>query len=301
MARKQVVRVVESAGARLHTESAGSGPILVLISGGGGDAAVYEDVVELLADRYTVITFDRRGNSRSVLTEPDAEIGIEAQAADVVAILDAHGVDRAQVFGSSGGAIIALELIAHHSERLTAAVAHEPPLVQLLGSDDPARQEITRIGQLAMDKSPMRAFAAFGVMTAPQLPAVLRSQAGQAIMAAGSTAALALGPAVRRITGRSPSPMTRILGNTDLLLRRELPSFCFDYRPDLTALRTTPVPWRPAVGRDSTGRPYFVAAQALATQLDTTCTEFPGGHTVYQTHPGEFADRLETAFEELVG
>ncbi|MEV6140074.1 alpha/beta hydrolase [Nocardia sp. NPDC051990] len=300
MARKQAVRVVESAGARLHTESAGSGPVLVLISGGGGDAGVYEEVVTLLADRYTVITFDRRGNSRSVLTEPSAEIGVEAQASDVVAILDSYGVDRALVFGSSSGAIITLELIAHHSERVRLAVAHEPPVVQLLGADDPARQEIARFVQLAVDKSPMRAFAAFGVMTAPQLPAVLRSQAGQAVMAAGSTAALALGPAVRRITGRPPSPMTRILGNTDLLLRRELPSFC-DYQPDLTALRTTPTPWRPAVGQDSTGRPYFVAAQALATQLDTTCIDFPGGHTVYQTDPSEFADRLVKAYEELGG
>lgn len=299
MTRGQVVRVVESTGARLYTESTGSGPALVLVSGGGGDAAMYEQVVGLLADRYTVISFDRRGNSRSAFTEPDVDIGVETQAADVVAILDAYGIDRALVFGNSSGAIVTLELVARHGERVRAAVAHEPPLVQLLAADDPARQEITRIHRLAVDKSPMRAFAAFGVMTAPHLPALLRSQAGQAVLAAGSTAALAVAPAVRRITGCPPSPMMRILDNTDLLLRRELPNFCFDYRPDLTALRTTSVPWRPAVGRDSTGRPYFVAAEALATRLGTVCVEFPGGHTAYQTHPGNFTQRLAETLAEL--
>jgi pimeloyl-ACP methyl ester carboxylesterase len=296
-----VERVVAATGARLHTESSGSGPALVLIPGGGGDAAMYQEVAPLLAGRHTVLTFDRRGNSRSVFTAPEPDIGVAAQASDVVAILDAYGIDEALVFGSSAGAIIALELIAHHGDRVRAAVAHEPPVVQLLAEDDPARQEIARIGRLAEDRSPMRAFAAFGVMTAPQLPALLRTQAGQALMAAGSNAALALGPAVRRVTGRPPSPMTRMLGNADRLLRHELPGFCFEHRPDLAALRATTTPWRPAVGHDSVGRPYFVAAQELARQLGVTCLDFPGGHTAYQSCPREFADRLTAAFEELAG
>lgn len=109
MTAERTVRVVESAGARLHTESAGSGPALVLVSGGGGDAAVYEQVAGLLADHYTVITFDRRGNSRSAFTEPDAEIHVAAQAGDIVAILDAYGIDRTLVFGNSSGAIITVD------------------------------------------------------------------------------------------------------------------------------------------------------------------------------------------------
>src|SRR4051794_22504232 len=95
-------------GARLYTERAGNGPPLLLISGGGGDAGMYEDVVPLLAERYTVLTYDRRGNSRSRFTEPDAAVDVAAQAGDAVAILDHYGVDGAYVFGSSGGAIFAL-------------------------------------------------------------------------------------------------------------------------------------------------------------------------------------------------
>ena len=75
-------------GARLYTERAGDGPPLLLISGGGGDAGMYEEVVPLLAHRYTVLTYDRRGNSRSRFTDPDAAIGVAAQAGDAIAVLD---------------------------------------------------------------------------------------------------------------------------------------------------------------------------------------------------------------------
>ncbi|MEV6137274.1 alpha/beta hydrolase [Nocardia sp. NPDC051990] len=293
------VRIVETTGARLHTESAGTGPDLVLISGGGGDAGMYEAVVPLLADRYRVITFDRRGNSRSPFTDPHAAIDVATQAADVIAILDAYAIDRAHIFGNSGGAIIALELLAAHADRLTDAIVHEAPVVQLLPETSPARSEIAELLKLATEKSPLRAFAAFGVMTMPNVPRVLRSNFGQALMAGGSRISLSIGAALRRITRAHPSTMTRQLNNADLLLRRELPAFLFDYRPDLSALRKVAVPWRLAAGRDSVGKPYYVATHALAGELGRDCVEFPYGHVPYQLQPEEFVDRLLELFDEM--
>ncbi|WP_280366461.1 hypothetical protein [Nocardia wallacei] len=164
--------------------------------------------------------------------------------------------------------------------------------MQLLPDGDTAREEIAEIGRLAVEKSPLRAFAAFGVMTAPHIPAVLRSTAGQAVIAGATRAGLATGSVARAITRKPPSVMTRMLGNTDLLLRRELPSFCFDYQPDLEALRTAAAPCRIAVGMDSADRSYAVAARSLAGELGMVCTEFPGGHTAYQLRPEQFAERL---------
>lgn len=69
-----------------------------------------------------------------------------------------------------GAGIIALEVIAGHSDRLVAAIVHEPPVMGLLSEDSPARQEIVNIGRLAVEQSPMRAYVAFGVMTAPNVP-----------------------------------------------------------------------------------------------------------------------------------
>lgn len=286
-------------GARLYTERAGDGPPLLLISGGGGDAGMYEEVVPLLAKHYTVFTYDRRGNSRSQFTDPDAAIDVAAQAGDAVAILDHYGVSRAYVFGSSGGAVIALDVLAHHADRLLGLVAHEPPLVSILPSDGPERRALAEIARLAREKSPLRAYAAFGAMVMEGPPWLFRSSIGQALVAGASRVALPVGAVVRRVTGVEPSSMTRQLGNADLLLRRELPLIGLEYQADLPALREVAVPWRLATGRDSVGRPYYAPAHVLAEQLGVPCDEFPGGHTVYIEKPREFTELLEKILEEF--
>ena len=53
---------VDTKVASLHVEKSGAGPTVVLVPGGGGDAAMYRDLVRELSERFTVITFDRRGN-----------------------------------------------------------------------------------------------------------------------------------------------------------------------------------------------------------------------------------------------
>ena len=52
-------------GARIHYETRGSGPLLLIIPGGPQDAGVFVDLSRHLADRYTVVAYDPRGNSRS--------------------------------------------------------------------------------------------------------------------------------------------------------------------------------------------------------------------------------------------
>lgn len=165
--------------ARLHTERVGQGPALILIPGGGGDAGMYEDVVPLLAQRFTVITFDRRGNSRSPLADPAAPVDVARQADDVIAILDHYGIDRAYVFGNSGGAVIALDLLARHAGRVLGTVVHEPPLVQLLPADSPERRALEDIERLGLEKGPLRASAAFGAMTMPRPPRMFVSPRGR--------------------------------------------------------------------------------------------------------------------------
>src|ERR1700754_4918739 len=125
---------VDTKVASLHVEKSGVGPTVVLVPGGGGDAAMYRDLVQELSERFTVITFDRRGNSRSAWKgkPPADEVGLAAQAGDVVAILDHAGLERAYVFGNSAGALVTLSLLATHPERVSGAVVHEPPVVKVL-------------------------------------------------------------------------------------------------------------------------------------------------------------------------
>lgn len=284
---------------RLHVEVTGSGPALLLVPGGGGDAGMFAGVVPLLADRFTVITYDRRGNSRSPLPSADAPVDAPAQVADAVEVLDGAGVEQARVFGNSGGAIIALELIARHPERVAAAVVHEPPLVTVLEPGAPERAELEAIYRTGLRHGSMRAFAAFGAMTQDDPPAFFRSAAGQAVVAAGSRAALAVGGLWRHLTGRTPGTMTRMLTNADILVRREMLDLCLEFEADRDALASADVPWVLATGAASVGKPYHRPARVLGEAIGVPCVEFPGGHTVYQDTPEEFVDALLAQYGEL--
>lgn len=283
----------------LHTEVHGHGPALVLIPGGGGDAGMYEDVVPLLARHHTVITYDRRGNSRSPFTGADTSVAVPDQADDLVGILDRLDIEKATVFGNSGGAVIALDLLARHAERITSAVVHEPPVVGILGPDSPEYRALHDIFRLSRDTSVMHAFAAFGAMTMQDPPWLFRSPTGQGIVAVGSRLMLAAGGAIRKLTGTQADTMTRMLGNAEVLIGRELPAFCFDYEVDVEALRVSEVPWVLAGGADSTGKPYDRPGKVLAERIGVEHVEFPGGHTIYQDAPEAFVARLTEVMEGL--
>jgi pimeloyl-ACP methyl ester carboxylesterase len=130
-------------GATLHYEVRGSGPILLLIPGGNGDAGPYAPLAGLMADRFTVVAYDRRGFSRSRLDDPtdvpEDRLGVDV--ADAIVLLDEVGRDidddrAAYVFGSSSGAIVGLEILGRHPTRIQTLVAHEPPLISLLPDGD---------------------------------------------------------------------------------------------------------------------------------------------------------------------
>ncbi len=116
----------------LYYEVHGSGPALLLIPGSNGDAAFYAELADLLADRYTVINYDRRGFSRSAGAPAPRAGWAETHAEDARQLLDAVAGGPASVFGSSAGAIIGLELISRHPQLVTRLIAHEPPLAELL-------------------------------------------------------------------------------------------------------------------------------------------------------------------------
>ena len=56
---------IEVNGIRIYYEKRGRGPAVLFVSGATGDAGHWTTVADILADAYTVITYDRRGNSRS--------------------------------------------------------------------------------------------------------------------------------------------------------------------------------------------------------------------------------------------
>ena len=100
---------------------------MLLIAGGGGDAGSYSEIADSLADDYTVLTYDRRGNSRSRLRTDPAKLRVEEQSAEhALAVLEHNEISSASVFGSSSGAVIGLDLAARFPHAVELLVAHEP-------------------------------------------------------------------------------------------------------------------------------------------------------------------------------
>jgi pimeloyl-ACP methyl ester carboxylesterase len=120
-------------GATLHCEVSGNGPFLLLVPGGGTDAAAFDGILPQLAEHYTVVSYDPRGSARSPYAGAPADDRIDQVAEDALAVLNSVGaVEPAYVFGSSNGAITALELLVRHPDRIRLLVAHEPPAMGLL-------------------------------------------------------------------------------------------------------------------------------------------------------------------------
>lgn len=103
-------------GTQVYYEQRVSGPSVLFIQGATGDGGTFAQVAELLADEFTVVTYDRRGNSRSPRSAGWTTTSIYEQADDAAALLQALDLAPAAVFGTSGGAIILLNLLLRHPE-----------------------------------------------------------------------------------------------------------------------------------------------------------------------------------------
>jgi pimeloyl-ACP methyl ester carboxylesterase len=99
----------------------GSGPPLVIVPGALGLALDWSFVAGALGDRVTCYPIDRRGKGRSGL---GSGFSVEAEVADVKAVLDAVGPE-ASLLGHSSGALIALETARRYPVK--KLVIYEPP------------------------------------------------------------------------------------------------------------------------------------------------------------------------------
>jgi len=118
-------------GASIYYEVQGSGPLLLLISGGSGDANGLNNLCNNLIDKYTVVTYDRRGLTRSKIDDPSQKLRVEMESDDVHCLLSELSTEPAYVVGSSIGAVIALDLAARYPNQVCKLVAHEPPAAYL--------------------------------------------------------------------------------------------------------------------------------------------------------------------------
>src|SRR4051812_10457044 len=139
---------VNTEGDDIYYEVRGHGQPLLMISGGGGDAGFFSLVADMLSDEYKVITYDRRGNSRSSRNDPQ-NFEISQQSRDAVAVLRAAGELSAFVFGNSGGAVIALDMAKTQPQAIRAGVVHDPPVLRVLPDGAKRQRFIAGLYQMA--------------------------------------------------------------------------------------------------------------------------------------------------------
>ncbi|MGS2645471.1 alpha/beta fold hydrolase [Streptosporangium sp. G12] len=265
-------------GARLHYEVRGSGPVLLMIPAGPMDAEAFAEVAGLLAGRYTVVTYDTRGNSRSVFDGPPEDCSVADHADDAHHLLAALGSEPAYVFGTSSGALIGLDLVAAHPGQVRALVAHEPPVTELLDEAEHHRAEGRRIHET---------FLAEGADAA--LASMIRS--GE--MDGDREEPEGPGPEGEPGPG-TPETTARIRKNVEFYFAHQwLP--LIGHLPDIAGLRTAPTRIVVAGGVESREQVAGRAAAALAGRLGTTVVDFPGDHGGgLADRPAEFAERLHS-------
>ena len=267
-------------GASLYYETRGSGPVLLIIPGGPQDAGVFADVARHLADRYTVVAYDPRGNSRSIFDGQPQEQDLDVHGDDAARLIEALGAGPAYVFGTSGGAQIGLNLAARHPGRVRALVAHEPPSMMLLEDPAPA---------LAGMRDLHDTYRSQGVEAAMQK---FFSENGLSEEPDGDEAGPQDG-----LPSFEPSPedaetLARVSGNFEYWLAHGVMPLSL-YRPDVEALRGRPVVV--GIGEESVGQPIDGMGKALADRLGSKRAAFPGDHMGFAPYPDQFAETLHLA------
>jgi pimeloyl-ACP methyl ester carboxylesterase len=250
-------------GAEIYCERLGNGPLLLLIHGAMEDAGFYSSAADILAEKFTVVSYDRRCNSRSS-GDRSADMTVAQQARDAASIIKAMGVERAIVLERSGGAIIGLELAAARPEVIDFLIVHEAPVIELLPDSNAQRwrtfvDETYTKNQREGWQAAQAEFMA-SLINVPDMP-------------------------------YPPDLNERISGNVDFFFRHEFKAF-FKYLPNIESIRNSSIKMVTATGKDSDDAYYVQATRALAAKLGCENVEFPGHHDVSFWMPEEFANAI---------
>ena len=119
-----ITKTTQSRGHTISFEDAGTGPAIVLIPGWTMSAADWRDAgyIDRLATSHRVLAVDPLGNGLSDKPHELEAYGWPDVAADLVAAMDAAGVDRAVAWGYSYGAALAAAVAAEFPDRIAALI-----------------------------------------------------------------------------------------------------------------------------------------------------------------------------------
>jgi pimeloyl-ACP methyl ester carboxylesterase len=212
--------------------------------------------------------------------DPSARITAEVQADDVHLIIEEVG-GPVDLFASSGGAIVALALVAKYPKDVRTLVAHEPPLASLVPDREHALAASRAINATYQRSGSNAGMAHFIAVVSHSGP---------------FTAEDAAAPPPDPATFGMPSEDD---GKRDDLMLGHSVLWLTTYEPDFDALKRAPTRVVIGIGDTSNGELAQRGGEAAAERLGIGVTRFPGGHGGFlggeygQTgEPEAFAARL---------
>ncbi len=264
-------------------ETQSDAPVLVLV-GTPMDASGFNSLAGHFTDR-TVVTYDPRGVSRSVLSNGANRPTPEDHADDLHRLIAELDVGPVDLFGSSGGANNGLALVARHPEQVRTLVAHEPPAAMELPDREEALAAIKDIGETYQRDGMGQAMAKFMAITSVK------------------------GPIPADFPDRPVNPAdfglpTEDDGSRDDPLLGNIVNGTH-YEHDFDALRAASTRVVIAAGIESEGEFTYRAAVAVAERLGSEPVIFPshhggflGGEFGYAGEPEAFAVKLREVLSE---
>jgi pimeloyl-ACP methyl ester carboxylesterase len=142
-------KVISRDGTAIAYDKKGQGPTLILVLGALNKRGSGKKLAALLADSFTVISYDRRGRGDSTDT---STYTVEKEIEDIAALIDELG-GSANLYGHSSGAILALLAAEKLGTKVTGLALYEVPY-----NDDPEAQKTSEAyrhglsGLLAADR-----------------------------------------------------------------------------------------------------------------------------------------------------
>lgn len=263
----------------LTYDDEGSGPTLVFLHGGWLSGASWRPQRERFSSEYRVVVPDLRGHGRTGPSD-ESRYSMELFAADLDALLDRLGVERAVICGLSLGSMVTQSYLAAHSERVAGVV-----LAGTVRTFPPV--PIPPPVKYAMSPTiPLGASLAFAG-TGPTFRALL-----------ASVRATTGGPWLARDRGIRNEALETI-GEVSPREFRKVFRALYTFRPpDLSG---SSVPGLVVYG-ESEANAVKRQSRALARTLDAETVSIPGaGHLVNQDNPEAFNEALAEFLSGIEG
>lgn len=266
-------------GVELYYEQFGEGDRIVMTHGSWTDGRTWEAVTERLSDDFEVVTWDRRGHSRS--GDAEGPGSCREDASDLAGLIEHLGASPVHVVGNSAGGNVALNLVNIRGDLVRSAAVHEPgPFGILEESGD------RHLVELVQHEKTLTAHVE------KLIAAGEHREAGRYFVEE-----VAVGPGAWE---QLPEEVRDVITANAATVPDDLREGWDVGSVDIEALSASSVPLLISSGTDS---PKMEAAAAveLRRRLPAASLEMVegGGHIPHRTHPDEYVALLTSFFDRV--